>query len=100
MVEFVEESTWRKAGAPRLAIPEQIVTWLDESYRDESVVQIPAPAPEDRAEFDGLLKLHAKRRGKAVYIQEFISAEGDDWIRFKMRDKRPYRRSTHPREKR
>lgn len=101
MVQFVDERTsWRTAGAPRRAIPPEIAEWMDETYKTGKVCELPAPPTEqDRADFISLLKLYAKRAGKAVYTQDFIREEAP-WVRFKMRDKRPYHRSTLPRERR
>ena len=101
MVRFVDEkAAWRTAGAPRRAIPDDIVEWMEDTYRTGKVCEIPAPATdEDRTDLISLLKLYAKRAGKTVYIQDFIHAE-EPWMRFKMRDKRPYTRSNLPREKR
>ena len=101
MVQFVEErAAWRTAGAPRRAIPPEITEWMEETYRTGQVCELPSPeADEDRADFISLLKLYAKRAGKTVYTQDFIR-DGAPWLRFKMRDKRTYTRSTLPREKR
>lgn len=100
MVNFVSEKTaWRTAGAPRRLIPDEIQTWMDETYAHASVCELPRPAPEDEKDFLGLLRLYAKRKGKTVYVQEF-TRDGAEHIRFMMRDPRPYTRSNLPREKR
>lgn len=101
MVQFADEKkAWRTAGAPRRAIPDEITQWMEETYRTGSVCEIPAPpTDQDRTDFINLLKLYAKHVGKSVYIQDFIRDQAP-WMRFKMRDKRPYTRSTLPREKR
>lgn len=101
MVQFVDEKkAWRTAGAPRRVIPPEITEWMEETYRTGKVCEIPAPPTEqDRADFVSLLKLYARRAGKTVYTQDFIR-EDQPWVRFKMRDKRTYTRSTLPREKR
>jgi hypothetical protein len=99
MVQFVDETAWRTAGAPRQIVPDEIAAWMDETYTLGKVCELPAPARADRHDFDRLLKLYAKRCGKTVYIQDFVK-DGAAWIRFKMRDKRPYTRSALPREKR
>lgn len=100
MVQFVDEAKWRTAGAPRRAIPPEIEEWMEETYRSDKVCELPSPeAEEDRADFISLLKLYAKRAGKTVYTQDFVK-DGAPWVRFKMRDKRPYTRSTLPRERR
>lgn len=101
MVQFVDEkSAWRTAGAPRRAIPPEITEWMEETYRTGKVCEVPAPpTKEDRADFISLLKLCAKRAGKTVYTQDF-TRDNAPWVRFKMRDKRPYTRSNLPRERR
>lgn len=101
MVQFVDEkASWRTAGAPRRVIPDEIAEWMEETYRTGKVCEIPAPPAEpERADLASLLKLYAKRSQKTVYIQDF-TRDGAPWVRFKMRDKRPYRRSNLPREKR
>lgn len=102
MVQFVDEKTaWRTAGAPRRVIPDELQEWMDQTYAKNTVCEIPKPATDaDTHDLLGLLKLYAKRLDLAMRYQYF-DRDGAEYIRFKMRDKRPYHKADHlPRERR
>jgi hypothetical protein len=93
-VEFKQDTAWRGPGAPRVAIPEQVTAWMERTYRDNSLCEL--PAEEHHPETDELirlLKIYATRMGKSVLIQFFVK-DDTEHLRFKMRDKRPYTRTT------
>jgi hypothetical protein len=102
MVEFKSESCWRTAGAPKLFIPPEIREWMDKSYRINEVCILPMEeGDDDSADFVKLLTNYARSEGHSAFHQFFIGENGESYIRFKMRDKRPYRRPSRlAREKR
>lgn len=93
MIEFRSETRWRTAGAPRLFIHPEIKTWMDQSYAQGEVCELPMEENADSADFVKLLKHYARQQGKAACVQ-FFTEEGVSKIRFKMRDKRSYTRPT------
>lgn len=96
-----EHSAWRGPGAPPVAIPPELASWLERTYRDGTVCEIPCdPHSEDAALLVRLLRIYVRRKGRALSHQ-FFEHEGVPYIRFRMRNKRVYTRTAGlPRERR
>jgi hypothetical protein len=93
-VEFREDTAWRGPGAPRVVIPGQVAAWMERTYREGIVCELPAQEHHvETEELIRLLKIYAARTGKSVLIQFFVK-DDTEHLRFKMRDKRPYNRTT------
>lgn len=90
-VEFEESETWRRRGAPAVQIPEEISTWMDETYRTGKVAVIAAEDDSDTDQFIRLLNIYARRNNKKCDTQFFMK-DGASHLRFRMRDARGYMR--------
>jgi hypothetical protein len=93
-VVFREEGkAWRGPGAPPVAVPPELAAWLDRTYRDKSVCEIPCErASEDAALLVRLARIYARRKGLAISHQ-FFERDDAEWIRLRMRNKRQYHRT-------
>lgn len=93
-----ETEAWRGPGAPPVAVPKELADLMDRTYRDNTVCELPCdPMSQDAVILIRLLRIHAKRQGKALSHQFFHN--GGPHIRFRMRDKRTYTPTTDlPRE--
>lgn len=94
MVEFKPDQAWRGPGAPPIEIPPLVQQWADQTYRDNTVWENPAdPDHQDTKDLIRLLDIYAKRQDRRLHHQFFTGPDGRTYLRFKMRDKRPYRRT-------
>lgn len=92
-VEFREDAAWRGPGAPRVAVPDALAAWMERTYRENIVCELPAEQHHpDTDELLRLIKIYAQRRGKSFMTQFFLK-DDNSHLRFKMRDKRPYTRT-------
>jgi hypothetical protein len=88
-----EKQAWRGPGAPPVAVPPELAAWLDRTYRDKSVCELPCERDsEDAALLVRLARIYARRRSLAISHQ-FFERDGADWIRLRMRNKRQYHRT-------
>ena len=87
-----------KHGPPRVIIPQDVIDTLEDTYIDEEPYELPVEPNEvkDAEDFIRIAKLHAKREGKS--FRHKWNTEGTV-LTFQLVDKRPYTRSSLPREK-
>lgn len=88
----------KKQGPPRVIIPQDVIDTLEDTYIDEEPYELPVEPNEiqDAEDFIRIAKLHAKREGKS--FRHKWNPEHNVLV-FQLVDKRPYTRSSLPREK-
>jgi len=99
MVKFTEDPVLTRKGAPRVHIPDEIADWCEHTYARNVTCEIPlGPDSEETPVILRALKIYATRQDKAISHQ-FTTVNGEDVLRFRMRDKLKMRRAPLPKEK-
>ena len=93
---------WRGPGAPPVRIPEELQVWLERSYQDNCLVELPIDSEDDDdvRQLLYLADLYCRRQSKKLRHQFAETDTGRLVLRLKMRDPRTYTRPTAPRERR
>jgi hypothetical protein len=88
-------SSLKRPGPPPLVIPDWVIEELEATYENQElgILEDVEPGP-DTTEFIKVGKLYAKRNEKSFRY----NWDGNNLL-FQLTDKRPYRKSTLPREK-
>lgn len=90
-IQFRPESeAWRRAGRPKVEIPQDLADALERTYRDSEVAEIEGDDRDEKTyEAIRMMRLYCKRQDKILDTQ-FFDRDGKTWVRFKMRDPRKY----------
>lgn len=94
--QIYANNRWRGRGAPKLEIDPGLIPYLEDSYRNDTVVEL--EVPEDPNDKDvrlllRMIRVYAARQGKSAQTQ-FFQENGIHYLRFRMRDKRVYTKRT------
>ena len=91
---FKPNNRWRGRGAPAVKIDPTLIVYLEDSYRNDSVVELPAdPEDPDVKQLLRMINIYARRQNKSAQTQ-FFDEDGVSHLRFRLRDKRAYNRRT------
>lgn len=85
----VPRSAWVETrGKPRKEIPPEIVQSMQETYQDNSCMELVIDGPQDQGtkEFVNLCKLYAERQGRRAVIQYDTNEQGAHILRYYMAD--------------
>ena len=99
MVNFTDEPVGIRRGAPRVHIPDEIADWCEHTYAKNKSCEVPlAPDSEEAAAVLRALRIYASRQDKAI-SHKFRVIDGEDVLRFRMRDKHRMTRTPLEKEK-